>query len=107
MLEELKQKAHLKQDGEFLDNTIESMSIFQNKDAAAYRNIELKNSDKNVDGVDRNKIKKLELTVENLNNKLSKLKDELMKVRDENLTLKASNDNHIYINEKLNKALKK
>jgi len=84
------------------------MSIFQNKDAGAYRNIELKpgESDENK-GADKNKMKKLELTVENLNNKLSKLKDELQKVRDENLTLKASNDNHIYINEKLNKALKK
>jgi hypothetical protein len=35
------------------------------------------------------------------------LKTELKKVKEENLKLKASNDNHIFINEKLNNALQK
>jgi len=30
-----------------------------------------------------------------------------MKIKEENTSIKASNDNHIYINEKLNKALAK
>jgi hypothetical protein len=49
----------------------------------------------------------LELSVENLNEKLTKLKIELQKQKDEVFSLKASNDNHIFINEKLNHALKK
>ena len=47
------------------------------------------------------------MTVENLNIKLTKLKTELRKLKDENISVKASNDNHIYINDKLNKALLK
>ena len=35
------------------------------------------------------------------------MKDEHQKLKDEIFSLKASNDNHIYINEKLNRALKK
>ena len=31
----------------------------------------------------------------------------MQKMKNENASLKASNDNHIYINEKLNKALQK
>lgn len=42
-----------------------------------------------------------------MNLKLSKLKEELKNLKDENVTLRASNDNHVYINEKLNKALQK
>ena len=35
------------------------------------------------------------------------MKSEHQRLKDENFSLKASNDNHIYINEKLNRALKK
>ena len=45
------------------------------------------------------------MSVENLNQKLTKLKENLGRLKNENASLKASNDNHIYINEKLNKAL--
>ena len=51
--------------------------------------------------------KRLELTIENLNQKLTKLKQEALKLKEDNVSLKASNENHIYINEKLNKALQK
>lgn len=51
--------------------------------------------------------KKLELSVDNLNEKLTKLKTQHQKLKSENASLKASNDNHIFINEKLNKALQK
>lgn len=47
------------------------------------------------------------MSVENLNQKLSKLKSKLQKMKNENASLKASSDNHIFINEKLNKALQK
>ena len=75
------------------DNTmVEQLSIFQNKDTAAFRNVNSQATDQ---------------TIQNLNSKLSKLKDEMRKLREENTSLKASNDNHIYINEKLNRALQK
>lgn len=35
------------------------------------------------------------------------MKDEHQRLKDENFSLKASSDNHIFINEKLNRALKK
>lgn len=47
------------------------------------------------------------MSIENLNQKLSKLKEKLSKLKNENASLKASNDNHIYINERLSKALQK
>ena len=94
----------------FMNQTIEQLSIFQNKDLAQFRNVDpqgtqIKPQEPSLQ--DRKYVKKLELSVENLNTKLSKLKVELQRLKDENLQLKASNDNHIYINEKLNKALKK
>jgi septal ring factor EnvC (AmiA/AmiB activator) len=39
--------------------------------------------------------------------KFAKLGKEIKKLKQENSNLKASNENHIFINEKLNKALKK
>lgn len=95
--------------------TLEQISIFANK-AGDYRNIEFGEVEgamvsPNPDNfnpefnADKKFQKKLQLTVDNLNLKLSKLKEELKNLKDENVTLKASNDNHIYINEKLNKAL--
>ena len=56
---------------------------------------------------DHNYVKRLQLSVENLNSKLSRLKEQFSKLKSENAGLKASNDNHIFINEKLDKALKK
>jgi hypothetical protein len=53
----------------FMDQTIEQLSIFQNKEVAFYRNIDLENLQK-----DQKYVKRLELSVENLNSKLSKLK---------------------------------
>lgn len=69
---------------------------------AQFRNIDLENIQK-----DHKYVKRLELSVDNLNQKLTKLKTQLQKLKNENASLKASNDNHIYINEKLNKALQK
>ena len=51
--------------------------------------------------------KRLELSVDNLNEKLTRLKTQHQKLKMENASLKASNDNHIFINEKLNKGLQK
>lgn len=46
--------------------------------------------------------KKLELSIKNLNEKLDNLKIQFQKQKDENAALKASNDNHIYISDRLN-----
>ena len=90
--------------------TLEQISIFANKDAGDYRNVEFGEVEGAMVSANPNDAKvqkKLQLTADNLNLKLSKLKEELKNLKDENVTLKASNDNHIYINEKLNKALQK
>ena len=52
-------------------------------------------------------VKKLELSIKNLNEKLDSIKLQYQKLKDENAALKASNDNHIYISDRLNQALKK
>lgn len=90
--------------------TLEQISIFANKEAGDYRNVEFGEVEGAMVSANPNDVKvqkKLQLTADNLNLKLSKLKEELKNLKDENVTLKASNDNHIYINEKLNKALQK
>ena len=51
--------------------------------------------------------KKLEESVNWLEEKLQRATKDLKKMKQENANLKASNENHIFINEKLNKALKK
>ena len=51
--------------------------------------------------------KKLEESVNWLEEKLAKATKEIKKLKQENSNLKASNENHIFINDKLNKALKK
>lgn len=51
--------------------------------------------------------KKLEESVNWLEEKLTRATKDLKKAKQENGNLKASNENHIFINEKLNKALKK
>lgn len=79
---------------EFLNNTMEQMTIFQNKDIGAYRNIRLSkiqregaddfsdsDSGENKDGINRKYVKKLEITIENLNGKLTKAKKELEKIK--------------------------
>ena len=53
----------------FMDQTIEQLSIFQNKEVAQFRNVDLENIQK-----DQKYVKRLELSVDNLNEKLSKLK---------------------------------
>ncbi len=85
-----------------MNQTIEQLSIFQNKEIGQFRNIDISNIQK-----DQKYVKRLELSVDNLNTKLTKLKENLGRLKNENASLKASNDNHIYINEKLNKALQK
>ena len=91
------------------NQTLEQLSIFQNKEMAHFRNVNVPEQiPHDIQSVqDRRLIKQLELTAENLNNKLSKLKAEMLKLKEENISIKASNDNHIYINEKLNKTLTK
>lgn len=56
---------------------------------------------------ERKIIKQLEITVDNLNKKLTKLKSELIKLKEENLKIKESNYNQTYINDRLNKAMTK
>ena len=107
---------------EFLNNTIEQMTIFQNKDALTFKNIRLskikregealtdsdedEHTKKQIEGINKKYVKKLEITIDNLNGKLTKAKKELELVKQENLSLQASIDNHVYINEKLNQAYK-
>ena len=86
-----------------MNQTVEQLSIFQNKDVGQYRNVAVEGPQE----IDKKYVKKLELANENLNVKLTKMKSEHQRLKDENFSLKASNDNHIYINEKLNRALKK
>ena len=93
-MEEVQQKGNLNQ-------TAEQLSIFINKNAGEYNNATMPATD------DKRMTKKLELTIVQLNEKLSKLKVELEKKCDEIIKLKNSVDNHIFINEKLNKAYKK
>lgn len=108
---------------EFLNNTMEQMTIFQNRDIGAYRNIRLSKIQKDgmddfsddsdtthegqkKEGINRKYVKKLEITIDNLNGKLTKAKKELEKLKQDNLSLQASIDNHVFINEKLNQAYK-
>ena len=51
--------------------------------------------------------KKLEESVNWLEEKMAKANKDIKKLQHENANLKSSNENHIFINEKLNKALKK
>lgn len=85
-LEELTEKLRQGQ----TDQTMfgEQLSIFQNKDMAQYRNVNAPSSSSS-----QNQLRKCELTIENLNQKLSKLKVELQKLKEENLSLKTSNEN--------------
>ena len=78
---------------DFLSVTIEQLSIFQNKELADYRNVDLQALKK-----DQMYDKRLELTVQNLNDKLSSLKSQLTKMKVELDSLKASNDNYAFIN---------
>jgi len=86
-----------------MNQTVEQLSIFQNKDVGQFRNVAVEGPQE----IDKKYVKKLELANDNLNVKLTKMKSEHQRLKDENFSLKASNDNHIYINEKLNRALKK
>ena len=52
-------------------------------------------------------IKKLEHSVQWLEEKLQRARNDFKTLKKENANLKDSNENHIFINEKLNKALKK
>lgn len=87
------------------NQTMEQLSIFQNKEMAQFRNIEF-NAQSSAESESK-VMKHMQKTIDSLNNKLSKLKTEMMKQKDENTSLKASNENQIYINEKLNNALAK
>ena len=55
-----------------MDQTIEQLSIFQNKEIAHFRNIDLEGIQK-----DQKYVKRLEMSIENLNSKLSKLKSQM------------------------------
>ena len=50
---------------------------------------------------------KLEQSVQYLNEKVQKIRIDYKNLRKENQNLKDSTENHIFINEKLNQALKK
>lgn len=55
----------------------------------------------------REYLKKLEHSVQWLEEKLQRSRTDFKSLKKENANLKDSNENHIFINEKLNKALKK
>ena len=55
----------------------------------------------------REYVKKLEHSVQWLEEKLQRARADFKTLKKENANLKDSNENHIFINEKLNKALKK
>lgn len=55
----------------------------------------------------REYVKKLEHSVQWLEEKLQRARNDFKTLKKENANLKDSNENHIFINEKLNKALKK
>ena len=55
----------------------------------------------------RDYVKKLEHSVQWLEEKLNRARNDFKTLKKENANLKDSNENHIFINEKLNKALKK
>ena len=52
-----------------MNQTVEQLSIFQNKDAGQFREVDI---EKTV--IDKRYVKKLELSVENIKEKLSKIK---------------------------------
>lgn len=52
-------------------------------------------------------MKKLEATVQHQNDRIQKSRIELKNMKKECQNLKDSNENHVFINEKLNQALKK
>lgn len=104
---------------EFLNNTVEQMTIFQNKDIGCFKNVRLsKLQEEGLDDLSdsdsgeaqkqetssKKYVKKLEFTVDALNAKLTRAKSELEKLRQENMSLQHSVDNHVFINEKLNQA---
>ena len=92
---------------------MEQLSIFQNKEVNQFKTVKLNSikGNKQESAQDFNDYKKytkkLELTIESLNDKLIKLKSELEQSRADIVKLKASNDNMLFINEKLNKAYMK
>lgn len=53
-----------------MNNTIELLSIFQNKEVGEFRNIDLEHMQK-----DHMYVQRLQLSIENLNSKLTRLKD--------------------------------
>ena len=55
----------------------------------------------------REYVKKLEHSVQWLEEKLQRARADFKTLKKENASLKDANENHIFINEKLNKALKK
>jgi hypothetical protein len=52
-------------------------------------------------------VKKLEHSIQWLEEKLQRARTDFKTLKKENANLKDSNENHLFINEKLNKALKK
>lgn len=55
----------------------------------------------------REYVKKLEHSIQWLEEKLQRARTDFKTLKKENANLKDSNENHLFINEKLNKALKK
>jgi hypothetical protein len=65
----------IKLDPELLNQTVEQLSIFQNKETV--RQVDLEGVQKMKDQVSQEKyVAKLEMTVENLNKKVAKLKSD-------------------------------
>lgn len=84
----------------------EELSIFQVKSTAMPKSLDLNKLQKEQSD-QREYIKKLEQSVSYLNEKIAKNRQEFKNLKKENQHLKDSNENHIFINEKLNQALKK
>lgn len=84
----------------------EELSIFQSKNPHNLPRLDLNKLQKQ-ESDHREYIKKLEQSVQYLNDKISKSRIDYKNLKKENQNLKDSNENHIFINEKLNQALKK
>ncbi|CDW75472.1 UNKNOWN [Stylonychia lemnae] len=84
----------------------EELSIFQTKNPHNMPKLDL-NKLQRQESDQRDYIKKLEQSVQYLNDKITKIRIDYKNLKKENQNLKDSNENHIFINEKLNQALKK
>ena len=84
----------------------EELSIFQAKGAGMPKQVDLNKLHRPGESGGEY-VKKLEQSVQYLNEKIQRSRIDMKNLKKEIQNLKDSNENHIFINEKLNAALKK